>query len=72
MNLFSKIVHNFNICTTCFHIKLYTVYTIYLANNKFGELGCNAYWWTLQVGKQGDTECTLFVIHMIIGSVGVH
>ena len=36
-----------------------TVYLVYLANNKFGELGCNAYMQTFQFGKQGDIECTL-------------
>ena len=49
-----------------------TVYVVYLVNNKFGELRHNAHWWTFQFGEQGDIECTLFIIHVIINSVGVH
>ena len=49
-----------------------TVHVIYLVNNKFGELGHNAHWCRFQFGEQGDIECTLFIIHVIISSVGVH
>ena len=44
---------------------------VYLANNKFGELGRNALAKIL-VWQTGDTECTLFRIHVIISSVGVY
>ena len=37
------------------------VYMVHLANNKFGELGCNVHWWRFQFGEQGDVECTLFI-----------
>ena len=45
-----------------------TVYEMYLAYNKFGELGRNAHWQRFQFGKQDDIE----YIHVIISSVGVH
>ena len=57
---------------TCIHTLQATVYVVYLVNNKFGELGRNAHWWTFQFGEQGNIECTLFIIHVIISSAGIH
>ena len=39
-----------------------SIYTVYLVNNKFGELGCYAHWQTFLFGEQGNIECTLFII----------
>ena len=41
-----------------------------MVNNKFSELGCNAQ--EILVDKQDDIECTLFIIHVIISSVGIY
>ena len=46
-----------------------TIYTVYLANNKLGKLGNNALWWTFQFSEQGDIECIVFIMHMIISNV---
>ena len=49
-----------------------TIYMVYLANCKLGELGNNALWWTFWFSEHGDIECTLFIIYVIISSVGVN
>ena len=33
---------------------------VYLAKNKYDELGRNAHWQRFQFGKQDDIQCTLF------------
>ena len=37
-----------------------TIHAVYLADIKFGELECNASWWTLSLVKKDNIECILF------------
>ena len=46
----------------CIHVC--TIYTVYLASNKFGKMGHNAPLLTFKFGEQDDIKSTLFIIHM--------
>ena len=45
---------------------------LYIWQNKFGELGCNVHWQIFNLVNRAINECKIFIIHVIISSVGIY